>query len=149
MILQGGTNMYRIAPYKTRRNEVSNLFNLFDDILSDFPNDATYNDAFKVDIQDNETNYIFEAELPGVSKEDVLVDYKNDKLMIQVKKEEETEDEGKNYIRKERKSASMQRAFFLKKIDSKGITAKLDSGILTINVPKIIEEDNSFKVDIQ
>ncbi len=141
--------MYRIAPYKTRRNEVSNLFNLFDDILSDFPNDTGYKGTFNVDIQDNETNYVFEAELPGIAKDSVVVDYKNDRLVIQVNKEEEKEDQGKNYIRKERKSASMQRAFFLKNIDSKGITAKLDSGILTIEVPKIVEEDHSFRVDIQ
>lgn len=141
--------MYRIAPYKTRRNEVSSLFNLFDDMMRDFPSESTNRMSFKVDIQDNESNFVFEAELPGVTKDQIKVDYKDEKLVISVENKEEKEEEGKNYVRRERKMSSMKRAFLLKNIDSKAITAKLDSGILTIDVPKVVEEDNSFTVDIQ
>ena len=141
--------MYRIAPYKTRRNEVSTLFTLFDNMMSDFPGEVTTNANFKVDIHDSESKFVFEAELPGITKENVSVDYKDEKLIISVDNKMETEEEGKNFIRRERKFTSMKRAFLLKNIDSKAISAKLNNGILTIDVPKSVEEDNSFKIDVQ
>jgi len=142
--------MYTITPYRNRlrRNETG-LMNLFDEFFNDSSASNTYTTSFNVDITENDDSYVFEAELPGVEKENVTLDYKDDTLVIKVVNEKTEEDqEDRNYIRRERRFVSMKRAFYLKDVLADQISAKLENGILTILAPKIVEEDKTFKIDI-
>ncbi len=142
--------MFRLAPYNNmvvKRND--DFYSLFDEFFNDFPTADKAYAGFKVDIQDNGKEYVFEAELPGVNKEDIKLDYKDNNLMIQVETSSETEEEKSNYIRKERKAQSMKRVFRVKDIQGDAVRAHLNNGVLTIVAPKVIEEDNSFNIDIQ
>ena len=53
------------------------------------------------------------------------------------------------YLHRERKNISMQRGIYLKNINKEAIEAKLENGILTVIVPKLVEPENSFKITIQ
>ncbi len=52
----------------------------------------------KFDVKDLETEYLIEADLPGVKKEDVTVDYRDNKLVIRVSSNEEVNEEKEHYI---------------------------------------------------
>jgi HSP20 family protein len=106
-------------------------------------------DTFKIDIQQTDTEYRIEAELPGIKKEEINLNVEDDNLCISVNRAEETEDSGKNYIHRERRSSSMSRR--VKLVDSQldQIKAKLEEGVLIITVPKVDKTVNSRKIEIE
>lgn len=110
----------------------SNFFpaHRFDNALGNFA------DSFKLDVREEDDAYLIDAELAGIAKENIDLNYQNDQLTISVKQSEEIDDSKENYIHRERKFSSMLRSVYLKDIKSEEITAKLDNGILKIRVPK-------------
>ena len=125
--------------------------NMLDDFFSDnwSPRRNLERDTFKINVQQNEADYLIEAELPGVSKEEVTLDLNEGRLNISVKREENINEEKKNYIHRESRSCSMSRSVYLADADSKGITAKLDNGMLRITVPRQAKEVKTEKIEIE
>lgn len=123
------------------------LDNFFDESWS--PARNLMHDTFKVDVQEKENEYDIEAELPGVKKEEVRLDMNEDRLTIAVQREEKVEEEKKNYIHKERRTCSMERHIYLKDAHAEGIKAKLDNGLLSIQIPKSKPVKNVRKIDIE
>lgn len=130
-------------------NELMNFYNMFDDFFDDnfFNMRSLKNDTFKMDVKEQDQSYLIEAEMPGVKKEEIKLDYQDGQLLISVQKEENINDETDNYIHRERRMTSMQRGMMLKDINPKGIEASLEDGILKIVLPKL--EPKSNKVQIQ
>ncbi len=146
--------MFRVVPTTRRSNLVTrnnDMYSLFDDIFNDafFSTPSIGNGSFKVDIMDQEDKFVIEAELPGINKDNLSVDYKDNQLTIKVEKSEENVDEKAKYIHKERHSTTLQRVFRMKGVNREGLKAKLDNGILTIIAPKLDEVINSYKVEIE
>ncbi len=125
--------------------------NMLDDFFSDnwSPRRNLERDTFKINVQQNEADYLIEAELPGVSQEEVSLDLNEVRLNISVKREENINEEKKNYIHRESRSCSMSRSVYLADADSKGITAKLDNGMLRITVPRQAKEVKTEKIEIE
>jgi HSP20 family protein len=113
------------------------------------PRRSLQRDTFKIDVQDNEKEYVIDAELPGVDKDEIKVELNEGRLTISIDREENIDEENKNYIHKERRYCSMCRGIYLADADQKGVKAKLDNGILRITVPKVLKEDSIIKVDIE
>jgi HSP20 family protein len=91
----------------------------------------------RVDIVDNETSVSIEAEIPGLTKEDVSVEIEDSVLVIKGSSYVKDEDKKKNYIKKEIKRSSFARTFNLSSdYDIDKISADFDHGILKIDVPK-------------
>lgn len=148
--------MAGLVPFNRKKNDVLNTsFGDFHNMLDDFFNDnwsqrrSLVADTFKIDVQDQDKEYIVDAELPGVQKNEVDVSLEDGRLMITINKEENHEETNKNYIHKERRYSSMQRSILLGDADADGIKAKLDDGVLTIIIPKKIKPDNSVKIEIE
>lgn len=121
----------------------------FDDIFDQVPGESV---SFKTDIIENENDYTVEAELPGMNKEDIELDYHDNVLSISAKQESETneEDEERNYIRRERSTRSFSRQFLIRDIDEDGISARFNNGVLEVTLPKKeSEEPETRKIDIQ
>ena len=82
-------------------------------------------------------------ELPGVKKENVTVELKDGALEIKVVSEvnnDEKDSKGK-YLRRERFYGSCSRSFYVgEDVKQEDIKAKFDNGVLTITVPKIVEQ---------
>ncbi len=138
--------MSGLIPWKNsgvqKRND--NLLNFFDmdRVFDNFFNDSVFPSHFsnsghmKVDISENEKEYILEAELPGVKKDEINLEVNDDRLTIAVNRDEKTEEKKDNYLRRERRTSSMIRSFSLENVASDKITAKHDNGILTLVLPK-------------
>lgn len=147
--------MRGLIPFNRRRNELfanrSPLNNMLEDFFSE---DGLFSrnflrDSFKVDVCDNEKEYVVQAEIPGANKEDVEVEMEKGRLTIAIKKEENKDEETKNYIHKERRTASMSRSIYLADAQDSEITAKLENGILEIIVPKVEKTNAVKKIEIQ
>jgi HSP20 family protein len=95
-----------------------------------------------VDIYEAGDAYHIEADLPGCEEKDIEITVDSGILTIQSKKDAETEkqDDGKNYIIRERQYAVFSRAFKLPdNADTDSITASFKNGQLTLDIKKRAE----------
>ena len=144
--------MANLIPFNRRL--FGSFDNDFNSMLDDFFKDSMLparrldRDTFKVDVISNENDYIVEAELPGVNKDAVTLDYNDGRLVISVTEESENTNEGKNYIHKERRVSSASRSVYLADASQDEIVAKLEDGILKITVPKQSSANKSRKIEI-
>jgi HSP20 family protein len=148
--------MFGLTPYN--RNQVQkrggrdliDFYSIFDDFLDDSLSKRNLrNDTFKIDVKDQEKSYLIEAEMPGIKKDEVKLDYQENRLIIGVQKQEEINEEKDNYIHRERRSSSMQRAIHLNDIDAQNISAKLEDGMLKITVPKLEPKTNKLQIEVK
>lgn len=112
-----------------------------DDFWDDFSIKTT-ND-FKYDIYEKNNNYYIEIDAPGVKKEEATIEYDKGYLTIMISQSKEEEDEGKNYIRRERYAREYNKQFYIGEIDSEKIDVKFKDGSIKIEIPKA--EINSTK----
>ena len=102
-----------------------------------------------------ETNEKFEIEIaaPGLEKEDFKIDLKNDYLLVYSEKKDKKEEKEKGkVVRSEFRYSSFQRSFALpKEVDIAEINATHKNGVLTIALPKKLEQKDSSvrQIEIQ
>jgi HSP20 family protein len=115
----------------TRRDRPEDLFaEVFKPL---FPVEQT-----SVDVLEDDTCYKILANVPGISKDNIDLDFKDSTLIVKVNKSTETTKETAKYLRRERKEESWNRSFtFDKNIDSDSIEASLKDGVLTVQVNKL------------
>ncbi len=136
-----------LVPFSRNLHNFDSLVSrLFDDSFN-LPN--TLPSDLKVDIKDNESEYILEAEVPGVNKEQIKVDYQNNYLTIGIESRNEVNEENENYIRKERSSRRMSRSFYIEDINQENIRASYENGILKIQLPKDKKAPTRKSIEIQ
>lgn len=152
--------MFGLIPYSRRNRGMMNKpndffnfdsFNNFVDSFfsTDFFPASLNNGQMKVDIIEKDNKYILEAELPGVNKDEVTVELRDDMLTISVERNEQIEEEKENYIRKERRYGSQSRSFYVENVKAEDISADFENGILSISLPKKeVKANNSRKIDI-
>ncbi len=136
-----------MVPFSRNLNNLDSLVGrLFDDTFN-LP--STLSTDMKVDIKDNETEYLIEAEVPGVNKEQIKVDYQNNYLTIGIESKNEINEEKENYIRKERASRRMNRSFYIEDINYENIQASYEDGVLKIQLPKDKKAPTKKVIEIQ
>ncbi len=144
----------------TRFNDQNWFPTLFNDF---FDNDFWMTNTKKnvtapaVNVIDEEKDYKVEVAAPGMTKEDFQIKLDNDNnLIIALEKKTQTEDHDKKnhkYLRREFSYSKFQQAFTLPEdVEKDKITAKMNDGVLTIDIPKkepapVI--DTSRMIDIQ
>ncbi|MDP4144124.1 MAG: Hsp20/alpha crystallin family protein [Bacillota bacterium] len=105
--------------------------------------------GFRVDLKETENSYIVEADLAGVKKEDISIDYENNHLTIKAKRNETVEDTKNNYVRKERRYGEFVRSFYVDNINENTIDASFKEGVLTVTLEKRQKGmDKKTRIDI-
>lgn len=91
-----------------------------------------------VNIKESETGFDVEMAAPGMAKEDFMIELDNSVLTISSARQSENQTgEGKNITRREFSYQSFIRSFTLPAIvQTEQITAKYETGILRVNIPK-------------
>ena len=90
-----------------------------------------------VDIYDTEKGIVINAELPGVTKDTITLDVKENILTLKGERKSDEEVKKENYYRMERCFGTFERAFTLPAtVDPAKITANFKDGILKIEIPK-------------
>ncbi|MDP9120697.1 MAG: Hsp20/alpha crystallin family protein [Acidobacteriota bacterium] len=119
------------------------LFRLIDNIFSTGNSDASGEDIGKgtwmppVDIQETEAGYRLQAELPGLTKDDVAITLENNVLRLSGERKFQKDANKENYHRVERVYGAFSRSFALPhQVSSEGVEASFQNGVLTISVPK-------------
>ena len=150
--------MFGLTPYNKRgnglvgRNDWFDMRSIFDSFFDDSFRSAflTSGSPMKADIRETEKEFIIDAELPGIKKEDIKLDLRDDTLTISVEHSEQTNEEKDNYIRRERRFGSFSRSFYVENVKHEDVSAKYNDGILTVNIPKAeAGKERNRKIDIQ
>lgn len=134
-----------LVPFQTRRTR--DIDTLFDRFLQDSFFTPSVNSGIKVDIKEEDERYLMEAEIPGVKKEQIKVDYDRNYLTISVEQQEEINEEKDHYICRERRLGRTSRTFHVEDIDPEGIEAAYEDGVLKVTLPK--SKDARRKTSIQ
>lgn len=108
-----------------------------------------------INIQQNEKGYMVEVAAPGMTKEDcvVRIDEENN-LVISFEKKNEQEEKDKKgaYLRREFSYTQFQRRMVLpENVEKDKISAKVENGVLTVEIPTVEEEkvSTSKLIEIQ
>ena len=107
-----------------------------------------YNILPTVDVYEKEDRYVISAELPGLNKNEIKIDFNNNVLTISGEKKAEYKEEKDNFIRVERRFGKFERKFRIPEhVDSGKISAAYKDGILEISLPRR-EESKPRQVEI-
>ena len=91
----------------------------------------------KVDIYDDEHAIVLKAELPGVEKDNIVVDVKGRVLTLKGERSSDSDVKEESYHRRERFFGSFERRFNLpENVDPDKITADYKDGVLKVGIPK-------------
>lgn len=103
-----------------------------------------------IDMYETEAGLVIQAELPGVAKEDVSVELKNNLLTLRGQRRTDGDIETRRYVRRERAFGTFQRTFTLNEaVHPEKIIARFKDGILTIEIPREdVLQPKTIKVDI-
>lgn len=90
-----------------------------------------------VDIKENDKAILIHADLPGVKKEDIKVNYQDGILTLQGERKFEEEKKKENYYRFERRYGKFARSFSLPNtVDPERIKANMQDGVLELSIEK-------------
>lgn len=138
------------------RRSLSPLGNGVANMIDDFFIDSTIAtrslmyDSFKMDVTEDDNNYYLEAEMPGIKKEELSIDFDDGRITISLVKDENKESSNeKNVLHRERRVSSIKRSVYLRDATEEGINAKLEDGILKLVIPKVVSVQSVGKqIDI-
>lgn len=99
-----------------------------------------------VNTREGEYAYHVEVDIPGVKKEDLNVDLKDDVLTIWGERKTKSEVKEKDYYKQECSYGKFQRSFTLPdNVDVENIEANSEDGVLEVVIPKLNKEDKETK----
>jgi len=138
----------------TRRNQNYNqdwLPSLFRDFMNDdWFTGRTSGSVPALNVIGNEKDYELEFAVPGLKKEELNLQVDNDGVMsisMVSKQEDSKTDNKRNYIRREFSYQRINQSYILPDdADHKNIKAKVENGVLTINIPKVPAESQAKAV---
>ena len=103
-----------------------------------------------VNEKEDEKAYYVEVDLPGVKKEDINIEVKDNLLVISGERKFKKEENDKGYRRVESFFGKFERRFTLPAdADVENIEAKVEDGVLKLTIPKVKEQENVKKIEIK
>lgn len=150
-------SLVRWDPFKEMEREMEELTERFNRILSRWPSrQASEREPMTVaqwapvvDISETDSEYLIEAELPEVDKNNVKVTLQDGVLTIQGERKSQREEKGRKYHRVERSFGGFLRSFTLPEdADESKVKAEFKDGILRVRIPKT-EKAQSKAVEVK
>ncbi|RIB02782.1 HSP20-like chaperone [Gigaspora rosea] len=136
-------------------NSVSRLF---DDFFRDFNDVKRFgnvqrgNRDFRIpplDVHEGDKEFVVNAELPGVTKEQINLDVRDGALYISGEtKQDEKYKEGNTHIQERRYGAFSRTITLPRNVKTEGICAKFENGILEVKIPKD-DKPSGMRIDIK
>ncbi len=129
-------------------NSLISRGNLFDDFFRDvapgFYVKPLHGDPLpspaqiKVDVKESDGSYTVQAEVPGVSKEDIHISIDGNVVTVRAEvKQQDSSGKDEKVLRSERYFGAVSRSFQMPvDIDQTQAKAKYDNGVLTLTLPK-------------
>jgi HSP20 family protein len=125
-------NISLYDPFGTRLNKLLNNF---------FWHPAMFEDKegmeLKLDLAEDEKNYVVRADLPGVKKDDIRIDIDGNHVSISAQVQNAKEEKKENVVYSERYEGKVFRSFTLDcNVDESKAQAKYADGVLELTLPK-------------
>jgi len=90
-----------------------------------------------MDLVEAEDHYVLKADLPGLSEDDVKIEFEDRTLTISGERKSAQETKKDGYVRVERAFGSFSRSLTLPDgVDGDAVTASFDRGVLEVSIPK-------------
>lgn len=123
-----------MASFQKQMNSVmNNFFSSWDIEPSTF--DISFSPS--VDLREEENKYLLDADVPGMSEDEIDVDLHDNILTLKGEKKSERETKDKDYLCVERSYGSFRRDIALDaEVDQNNIKAELKNGVLHVELPK-------------
>jgi HSP20 family protein len=100
-----------------------------------------------MDLSKSGDTYVLNADLPGIDPSTVEIDVDGQLLSIKAERPAPST-EGVTYLSRERRTGTFLRRFTLgQNVDTAGITAGFDNGVLTVTVP-VAEKAKPRKIEV-
>ncbi|MDD3735916.1 MAG: Hsp20/alpha crystallin family protein [Bacteroidales bacterium] len=136
-----------MLPMITRRNykplTLSDFLN--EDFFPTFTRSSTSLPA--VNIREDEKAFYLELAVPGMNKNDLKIEVKDEVLTISAAQKDEKQEEHEGYRRREFSYSSFCRSFYLPEdVNGDKIGASYKDGILNVEIPKMEEEQKKEKI---
>lgn len=101
------------------------------------------------DVSETPEYLTLRLEVPGLSRDDVMLSIERNTLTVHGEKRQETTTENENFYRSERSYGSFERSFALPShVDPDGVKASMENGVLTIRFPRR-EEAKARPIEIE
>lgn len=92
--------------------------------------------APSVDVIRKDGTVVLRADLPGIKPDEVKITVEDDVLTVSGEHAEETEEEGENYMRRERRRGSFSRSMSLPAgVKTEDIESTTENGVLEVTIP--------------
>jgi HSP20 family protein len=123
--------------------------NIFDeDLFAGLSNRSASMPA--VNIKEDEKKYSLELAIPGINKNDLKIDMKEDVITISSEMKKESEENNDSYKRKEFSYSAFSRSFYVpENVNKEKIEASYKDGVLSVTLPKEDEEKSKISKTIE
>ena len=126
---------------------------LFEDFLNTDLMPRTGSTAPAVNVRESETAYTMELAAPGIKKEYCRVNINEDgnlAIAIENKCEHKNEDKKHHYLRREFSYSNYEQNYTLPDdVERDKISAKVEDGILTVTMPRVVKEEKKLSKAIE
>lgn len=134
-------NLVRLNPWTENWSLGRGLRRFFDEpFLASLPteeDDVPTSWHPRADIIEKDNEFVVSAELPGVDRDHIGVELKDNILTLSGERKSEEEIKEESYTRRERIFGRFERSFHLpENVNGEKINAEYKDGILTIRIPK-------------
>jgi len=106
--------------------------------------------APQIDVTETDEELRLQAELPGVSENDIEVSLNDDALTIRAEKKQQRKEEREGVHFSERAFGTFQRSLRLPyQVNPEQVQARFENGVLTVSLPKTQPQERSRRIQIQ
>jgi HSP20 family protein len=130
------------------QSEMNRLFNTVFDTPSNGPGNVLRRWMPAMDLVESGEHFVLRADLPGMSEEDINIEFEDGTLTVSGERKAEHESKNEGYYRVERAFGGFSRSLTLPKgIDPEAVSANFDRGVLEVRIPKP-EERKPRRIEI-
>lgn len=144
-------------PFKEFRSMRQQMDQMFNDSFGRFQQSADFQSMWdgttfapSMDVEEKDEVYVVRMDIPGADKSNISVNINDRQLVVSGKVDETIEEQGKNQLRKERRSGEFKRSLTLPgPVKSDEMEAKYEDGVLTVTLPKAEEQRGARSINIK
>jgi HSP20 family protein len=130
--------------YSNNNNWIPSIFNDF--FADPWVPSKIAGTAPAINVSEDNKEYKVEVAAPGMTKDDFKINVANDELVISMEKKADSKDEEKDkkYLRREFSYSKFEQHLTLPdNVERDKISAGMNDGVLTIDIPKMTEEEKA------
>ena len=130
--------------YSNNNNWIPSIFNDF--FADPWVPSKIAGTAPAINVSEDDKEYKVEVAAPGMTKDDFKINVANDELVIAMEKKGDSKDEDKDkkYLRREFSYSKFEQHLTLPdNVERDKISAGMNDGVLTIDIPKMTEEEKA------